>query len=84
MIKRPRPLDASEIETLLALDVPGRLATVDRHGFPHITPLWFVWHERAFYMTSLVRITSGSAGQVSVRIAVGEQIDPVIGCVADQ
>ena len=53
MLKRPRQLDPAEIEALLALDVPARLATLDRDGFPHVTPLWFVWDEGAFYMTSI-------------------------------
>jgi nitroimidazol reductase NimA-like FMN-containing flavoprotein (pyridoxamine 5'-phosphate oxidase superfamily) len=53
MIKRPRRLDASEIAALVALDVPAHLATLDRDGFPHITPLWFVWEDGAFYMTSI-------------------------------
>jgi nitroimidazol reductase NimA-like FMN-containing flavoprotein (pyridoxamine 5'-phosphate oxidase superfamily) len=53
MIKRPRRLDASEIETLLALDVPAHLASLDSDGFPHVTPLWFVWEDGAFYMTSI-------------------------------
>ncbi len=38
---------------MLAADVPARLATVDRHGFPHVTPLWFVWAADAFHLTSL-------------------------------
>lgn len=54
MIKRPRRLDAAEIEALLALDVPAHLATLDRSGFPHITPIWFIWADGAFYMTSIV------------------------------
>ncbi len=43
-----------EIEALLALDVPARLATLDRAGFPHVTPLWFIWADGAFHMTSIV------------------------------
>jgi nitroimidazol reductase NimA-like FMN-containing flavoprotein (pyridoxamine 5'-phosphate oxidase superfamily) len=54
MVKRPRRLAASEIDTLLALDVPARLATLDRYGFPHVTPLWFMWTGQAFVMTSIV------------------------------
>ena len=54
MVKRPRRLDADEVDALLALDVPARLATLDRKGFPHITPLWFVWEDGAFFMTSIV------------------------------
>lgn len=49
----PRRLSENEIEQLLALDVPARLATLDRHGFPRVTPLWFVWSDGAFWMTSL-------------------------------
>lgn len=53
MIKQPRQLDASEIDTVLALGVPAHLATMDRDGYPHVTPLWFVWEDGAFYMTSI-------------------------------
>lgn len=38
---------------MVALAVPARLATLDRDGFPHVTPLWFVWDGTAFYMTSI-------------------------------
>ena len=54
MFKRPRRLPAGEIDALLALDVPARLAGKDRGGFPHITPLWFIWHDSAFHMTRIV------------------------------
>jgi hypothetical protein len=53
VVKRPRRLEPGEIETLLGLDVPARLATLDRDGFPHVTPLWFVWDDEAFFMTSI-------------------------------
>lgn len=53
MVKRPRRLPEGEIEPLLALDVPARLATLDRLGFPHVTPLWFIWADGAFFMTSV-------------------------------
>ena len=53
MVKRPRRLDAREIDLLLALDVPARVATLDRDGFPHVTPLWFIWADGAFFMTSI-------------------------------
>ena len=29
------------------------LATLGKDGFPHVTPIWFVWEDGAFYMTSL-------------------------------
>ncbi len=47
-------MEREEIEALLALDVPARLATLDGEGFPHVTPLWFVWADGAFHMTSIV------------------------------
>jgi PPOX class probable F420-dependent enzyme len=53
MLKPPRPLQADEIEKLLTRDVPAHLATLDSDGFPHVTPLWFVWADSAFYMTSI-------------------------------
>jgi len=53
MVKSPRRLDATEIETLLTLDVPAHLATLDDSGFPHVTPLWFIWEDGRFYMTSI-------------------------------
>lgn len=53
MIKPPRPLGTEEIDSLLESDVPAQLATLDGDGFPHVTPLWFVWANGAFYMTSI-------------------------------
>jgi hypothetical protein len=54
MLKAPRPLAPQEVDALLASDVPLHLATLDGAGFPHVTPLWFVWSDDAFYMTSIV------------------------------
>ncbi len=53
MLRAPRLLTAAEIEALLALAVPARLATVDGAGFPHVTPLWFIWTGAAFYLTGI-------------------------------
>jgi len=53
MLRPPRRLSDTEIDELLALDVPARLATLDAAGYPHVTPLWFVWSGGAFYMTSI-------------------------------
>ena len=53
MRRPPRQLSQSELDELLSLDVPARLATLDRQGFPHVTPLWFAWQDGAFYMTSI-------------------------------
>ncbi len=50
---RPRRLSDAELEELLDAVVPCHLATIDAAGFPRITPLWFVWEDGAFWMTSL-------------------------------
>jgi hypothetical protein len=50
---RPRPLTAEERAQLLDLEHPAHLASIDPGGFPHITPIWFVWDGAAFVMTSL-------------------------------
>lgn len=34
-------------------DVPLRLATIRRDGLPRITPLWFLYEDGAFHMTSV-------------------------------
>jgi len=81
MVKRPRPLVPQEIEELLALDVPARLATLDRDGFPHVTPLWFVWADGAFYMTSIAdrphlrRLAANPRAGVLVDTEDGERDD---------
>ena len=49
----PRQMGQEEIRALLERDIPARLATLDTDGFPHVTPLWFVWSAGSFYMTSL-------------------------------
>jgi PPOX class probable F420-dependent enzyme len=46
-------LDRGEIEGLLALDIPAHLGSVDPDGFPRITPIWFIWEDGAFHMTSV-------------------------------
>jgi nitroimidazol reductase NimA-like FMN-containing flavoprotein (pyridoxamine 5'-phosphate oxidase superfamily) len=49
----PKPLSPDQLDALLALDIPGQLGTLDKEGYPHITPIWFVWDRGAFYMSSL-------------------------------
>jgi nitroimidazol reductase NimA-like FMN-containing flavoprotein (pyridoxamine 5'-phosphate oxidase superfamily) len=53
MLKPARQLEPDEVEQLLTREVPARRATLDAEGFPHVTPLWFVWTDGAFYMTSV-------------------------------
>lgn len=47
-------LGKEEIDALLALDVPAHLGTITRAGFPRVTPIWFLWSDGAFYMSSVV------------------------------
>ncbi|MDE1673218.1 pyridoxamine 5'-phosphate oxidase family protein [Nocardia gipuzkoensis] len=47
-----RTLRESEITDLLTRDVVAHLATIDTAGYPHITPLWFLWLDGRFYLTS--------------------------------
>jgi nitroimidazol reductase NimA-like FMN-containing flavoprotein (pyridoxamine 5'-phosphate oxidase superfamily) len=43
-----RPLSGEEIAGLLARDVVARVATIDESGYPHVTPLWFLWADGPF------------------------------------
>jgi len=47
-----RRLSEDEINDLLVRDVVARIATIDASGYPHVTPLWFLWSAGAFYLTS--------------------------------
>lgn len=47
-----RSLRNAEISDLLDSDVVARLATIDLDGYPHVTPIWFLWAADAFYLTS--------------------------------
>jgi general stress protein 26 len=37
---------------LLNLAIPAHLATLDPAGFPRIVPLWFLWEDGCFYLSS--------------------------------
>ncbi len=47
-----RTLTPQEIVHLLNLAIPAHLATLDPAGFPRITPIWFLWEDGVFYMSS--------------------------------
>jgi nitroimidazol reductase NimA-like FMN-containing flavoprotein (pyridoxamine 5'-phosphate oxidase superfamily) len=55
------PLDVSmadgELAAFLAKAWTARVATVSPDGWPHVVPLWFIWHEGAL----LVNTTRGTA-----------------------
>ncbi|WP_267899330.1 pyridoxamine 5'-phosphate oxidase family protein [Nocardia stercoris] len=47
-----RRLNELEVAQLLRSDTVARLATVDGDGFPHVTPIWFLWDNGRFLLTS--------------------------------
>jgi nitroimidazol reductase NimA-like FMN-containing flavoprotein (pyridoxamine 5'-phosphate oxidase superfamily) len=47
-----RTLSQQEIAHVLNLAIPAHLATLDPAGFPRITPIWFLWEDGIFYMSS--------------------------------
>ena len=47
-----RPLAQQEIADLTALAMPAHLATLDHAGFPRVIPIWFLWEEGIFYLSS--------------------------------
>jgi nitroimidazol reductase NimA-like FMN-containing flavoprotein (pyridoxamine 5'-phosphate oxidase superfamily) len=81
MIRRPRRLDAREIEALLEFHVPAHLATLDANGFPHVTPLWFIWDHDAFYLTSIVdrphlrRLAADPRAGIGIDVEDRERVD---------
>jgi nitroimidazol reductase NimA-like FMN-containing flavoprotein (pyridoxamine 5'-phosphate oxidase superfamily) len=44
-----------KIADLLVRDLVARVATIDASGYPHVTPLWFLWSAGAFHLTSDTR-----------------------------
>lgn len=47
-----RQLEPHEISDLLSGDTVAPLATVDGDGYPHVTPIWFVWDGELFHLAS--------------------------------
>ncbi|GAB3478356.1 pyridoxamine 5'-phosphate oxidase family protein [Amycolatopsis cihanbeyliensis] len=45
-------MSAEEIDAYLAAERTCRVATVNERG-PHVTALWFAWHERALWLYSI-------------------------------
>lgn len=47
-----RKLTPQEVADLTALAIPAHLATFDPTGFPRVIPLWFLWEDEIFYLSS--------------------------------
>jgi nitroimidazol reductase NimA-like FMN-containing flavoprotein (pyridoxamine 5'-phosphate oxidase superfamily) len=48
-------MTTSELDAFLEEERVLRLATVDEDGWPAVVPVWFVWHEGAFWVWNLTR-----------------------------
>jgi len=48
-------LEQDELDRLLAETHEIHVATVSPNGRPHVAPLWFVWHEGALWLNSLIK-----------------------------
>src|SRR5260221_11284747 len=47
-----RKLTPQEVADLTTLAIPAHLATLDQALFPRIIPLWFLWEDGIFYLSS--------------------------------
>jgi nitroimidazol reductase NimA-like FMN-containing flavoprotein (pyridoxamine 5'-phosphate oxidase superfamily) len=47
-----RQLSPQERADLLNLAIPAHLATLDPTGFPRVIPIWFLWEDGLFYLSS--------------------------------
>lgn len=52
---RKLKMDDAELDAFLAEERVLRLATVDEAGWPAVVPVWFVWHDGAFWISNLDR-----------------------------
>ena len=44
-----------EVADFLAEQRTCRVATVGSDGTPHVMPMWFVWHDRSVWLSSIVK-----------------------------
>ena len=59
----------TEVDAFLAAERVMRLATVDDDGWPAVVPVWFVWHERAFWVWNLTRAKRTARLEAGTRAA---------------
>jgi hypothetical protein len=48
-------MTTAELDAFLAEERVLRLATVDEDGWPAVVPVWYVWHDGAFWVWNLTR-----------------------------
>jgi len=70
-------LTDDELEELLSSELTLRAGTVGPDGWPHVAPLWFVWHDGAIWINSLRRSkrTSDLAAGSKVALCVDTGTD---------
>ncbi|GAB2670260.1 pyridoxamine 5'-phosphate oxidase family protein [Nocardia goodfellowii] len=76
-----RQLRQAEIAGLLADDTVAYLATIDAAGYPHVTPIWFLWDGSAFRLTSFA--DRPHVRRIRLNSRVGVVVDHELGLRAD-
>lgn len=75
-------MSAAEVDAFLAAERTCRLASLGRSG-PHVMPLWFVWHDSALWISSIVRSQRwadlGRDPRVAVVVDGGESYEELRG-----
>ena len=51
-------MSAGEVDAFLGQERTCRLATLGPDG-PHVSPVWFTWHDGALWVYSLTRSSAG-------------------------
>jgi len=78
-------LTEEELNELLTTERSLRIGTVGPDGGPHVAPMWFVWHDHAIWLNSLIRsrrtkdLASGS--QVALCVDAGTEYFELRGAV---
>ena len=62
-------MTAAERDTFLSEERVLRLATIDEDGWPVVVPVWFVWHDGAFWVWNLTRAKRTSRLEAGTRAA---------------
>jgi nitroimidazol reductase NimA-like FMN-containing flavoprotein (pyridoxamine 5'-phosphate oxidase superfamily) len=62
-------MSAPELDTFLEEERVLRLATLDEDGWPAVVPVWFVWHDGAFWVWNLTRAKRTARLRAGVRCA---------------